>query len=156
MGLILSPIILLQFGWRALFLTFGLLGAPLLAMWLATVPNKASQSSLQQQQQGDSRSSSSRRAEGALQPQAAAAAGGGEEKAAASIGDFLKHRATWAIILVNFVNHWGYFIYLNWMPTYFFKVGATGVLFFRKHVNVLQGCFFLDNMLVCESRQRGV
>lgn len=20
------------------------------------------------------------------------------------------------------VNHWGYFIYLNWMPTYFYKV----------------------------------
>eukprot|EP00798_Chlamydomonas_sp_ICE-L_P005799 gene5799-6082_t len=29
--------------------------------------------------------------------------------------------ATWAIIIVNVVNHWGYFIYLNWMPTYFSK-----------------------------------
>jgi ACS family sodium-dependent inorganic phosphate cotransporter/ACS family sodium-dependent inorganic phosphate cotransporter-like MFS transporter 9 len=28
---------------------------------------------------------------------------------------------TWAIIVVNFVNHWGYFIYLNWMPSYFNK-----------------------------------
>ncbi|GFH23432.1 MFS domain-containing protein [Haematococcus lacustris] len=29
--------------------------------------------------------------------------------------------ATWAIIVVNVINHFGYFIYLNWMPTYFVK-----------------------------------
>ena len=34
----------------------------------------------------------------------------------------LSSKATWAIIIVNFVNHWGYFIYLNWMPSYFVKV----------------------------------
>lgn len=33
----------------------------------------------------------------------------------------LSNKATWAIIIVNFVNHWGYFIYLNWMPSYFVK-----------------------------------
>ena len=27
------------------------------------------------------------------------------------------------------VNHWGYFIYLNWMPTYFYRV-----------LGALQGC----------------
>lgn len=37
----------------------------------------------------------------------------------------LSSKATWAIIVVNFVNHWGYFIYLNWMPSYFVK--ALGV-----------------------------
>ena len=37
----------------------------------------------------------------------------------------LSSKATWAIIVVNFVNHWGYFIYLNWMPSYF--VRALGV-----------------------------
>ena len=37
----------------------------------------------------------------------------------------LSSKATWAIIAVNFVNHWGYFIYLNWMPSYF--VEALGV-----------------------------
>ena len=37
----------------------------------------------------------------------------------------LSSKATWAIITVNFVNHWGYFIYLNWMPSYFVK--ALGV-----------------------------
>ncbi|GFH14052.1 putative anion transporter 4, chloroplastic [Haematococcus lacustris] len=33
----------------------------------------------------------------------------------------LTHSATWAIIVVNVINHFGYFIYLNWMPTYFVK-----------------------------------
>jgi hypothetical protein len=25
-------------------------------------------------------------------------------------------------VLAQIINHWGYFIYLNWMPTYFVKV----------------------------------
>jgi cyanate permease len=36
----------------------------------------------------------------------------------------MSRSATWAIIVVNIVNHFGYFIYLNWMPTYFVKVRA--------------------------------
>lgn len=35
----------------------------------------------------------------------------------------LRSSAVWAIIVVNIVNHWGYFIYLNWIPSYFYKVG---------------------------------
>ncbi|GAX82958.1 hypothetical protein CEUSTIGMA_g10385.t1 [Chlamydomonas eustigma] len=41
LGLLLSPILLLQFGWRSLFLIFGLLGVPLLVMWMSTVPASA-------------------------------------------------------------------------------------------------------------------
>lgn len=36
----------------------------------------------------------------------------------------LRSSAVWAIIVVNIVNHWGYFIYLNWIPSYFYKVTA--------------------------------
>lgn len=107
-GLILSPLILLQFGWRALFYTFGLVGVPLLAMWLASAPKPLPK---------------------AAPPPAAespkAAAGGGDAKESVSVGQLLSHPATWAIIIVNIVNHWGYFIYLNWMPSYFVKVCAT-------------------------------
>lgn len=103
-GLILSPLILLQFGWRALFYTFGLVGVPLLAMWLASAPKPLPK---------------------AAPPPAAespkAAAGGGDAKESVSVGQLLSHPATWAIIIVNIVNHWGYFIYLNWMPSYFVK-----------------------------------
>ena len=34
---------------------------------------------------------------------------------------FLSKKATWAIVAVNFVNHWSYFILLNWMPSYFVR-----------------------------------
>ncbi len=36
-----------------------------------------------------------------------------------SLGELLSLPAVWAIVVANFVNHWGYFIYLNWMPSYF-------------------------------------
>ncbi len=35
------------------------------------------------------------------------------------IGFLLSQAPTWAIFVANFVNHWGYFIYLSWLPTYF-------------------------------------
>ena len=34
------------------------------------------------------------------------------------VAQLLASSATWAIIIVNIVNHWGYFIYLNWIPSY--------------------------------------
>ena len=97
-GLLLSPLILQAWGWRALFYTFGILGLPLLVLWTLAVPSTA-----------------------------AAAAGAGAAAAAApsepiSLRRLLSKRATWAIVVANFVNHWGYFIYLNWMPTYFYRV----------------------------------
>lgn len=108
LGLLLSPILLVNFGWRSLFYIFGILGAPLLAMWLATVPNK--QDNKPPQQQAGSSS--------------AAAGGTAEERAAPGVNalTLMSKLPTWAIIIVNFVNHWGYFIYLNWMPSYFNKV----------------------------------
>jgi hypothetical protein len=104
-GLVLSPLILMQFGWKALFYTFGLLGLPLLAVWLAVAPNpnKAAAAAADSSSSEEASSSSSK----------------GE---AVSVWKLLSHKATWAIIVVNIVNHWGYFIYLNWMPSYFVKV----------------------------------
>ncbi|WIA32968.1 hypothetical protein OEZ86_006131 [Tetradesmus obliquus] len=126
-GLVLSPLILVTFGWKALFYTFGLLGLPLMAVWLAIAPkpNKAAaaaaaggdstaealQQQQQQQQQGSDASNSS-------SSSSSSSSGQGE---AVSVWQLLSHRATWAIIIVNIVNHWGYFIYLNWMPSYFSK-----------------------------------
>ena len=55
---------------------------------------------------------------------AGAAAAAGVEQSSGSTRKLLSHPATWAIILVNFVNDWGFFIYLNWMPTYFYKVSG--------------------------------
>jgi ACS family sodium-dependent inorganic phosphate cotransporter/ACS family sodium-dependent inorganic phosphate cotransporter-like MFS transporter 9 len=99
----------MQFGWKALFYTFGLLGLPLLAVWLAVAPNP-------------------NKAAAAAAAAAAADSSSSEEPTSSSKGEavsvwkLLSHKATWAIIIVNIVNHWGYFIYLNWMPSYFVKV----------------------------------
>lgn len=115
LGLLLSPILLVNFGWRSLFYIFGILGAPLLAMWLTAVPNK--QDSKQQQQQQVAGSSGAAAGSTGEQPQQAT-------PASSTVNAFtlMSKLPTWAIIIVNFVNHWGYFIYLNWMPSYFNKV----------------------------------
>ncbi len=109
LGLLLSPILLVNFGWRSLFYIFGILGAPLLAMWLTAVPNKqdSKQDSTQQQVAGSS------------SPDELQAAPASSSVNALTL---MSKLPTWAIIIVNFVNHWGYFIYLNWMPSYFNKV----------------------------------
>jgi len=186
LGLLLSPLILSAFGWRALFYVFGLFGLPLLAMWLAAVPNgkpssannstpiqhiaSSSREAEQNERDGSSSSSSSsstsssplrssqspesessvaglkggleqasnrekegfqaegsalrdeqggggQRTEGGASTSAAATQGEG-----VSVVQLMSKSATWAIIVVNIVNHFGYFIYLNWMPTYFVKV----------------------------------
>lgn len=41
LGLALSPVLLAALGWRSLFYIFGAVGAPLLALWLAVVPARA-------------------------------------------------------------------------------------------------------------------
>lgn len=95
----MSPLLLAWLGWRGLFLVFGAIGAPLILLWLGVVPK---------------------------QPAAPAAAkldaSGGVAPKPPTTLQLMGKSATWAIIVVNVVNHWGYFIYLNWMPTYFFRV----------------------------------
>lgn len=100
-GLLLSPLILQRYGWRALFYLFGILGAPLLFMWNAAVPPPPAVS---------------------VDAAENRVSGQGGSAESVSLGSMLRNKAVWAIIVANFVNHWGYFIYLNWMPTYFYKV----------------------------------
>ena len=66
-------------GWRGLFYVFGLLGLPLLAVWLAVVPPQT--------------------------PRAPAAGQAAPPKLSSL--HMMSKSATWAIIVVNFVNHWG-------------------------------------------------
>lgn len=98
-GLLLSPIIVNWVGWRGLFYIFSIIGLPLVMFWNRVVPEKPKSSLLAAQNSGSE-----------------------EEKEKISLFRLLKSPAVWAIIIANFANHWGYFIYLNWMPTYFVKV----------------------------------
>jgi len=94
LGLLASPFIIAKYGWPALFFLYGLLGLPLLAFLQHTVP----------------------------EPEVESADAGERDSTGVAVAALLTKPATWAIIAANFVNHWGYFIYLNWMPIYFNKV----------------------------------
>lgn len=97
-GLLVSPILLELYGWRSVFYVFGALGVPLTFIWNFLVP------------EGET-SKNNGMGEPAQQ-----------EAKKVSLSTMLKNKAVWAIITANVVNHWGYFMYLNWMPTYFYKV----------------------------------
>jgi ACS family sodium-dependent inorganic phosphate cotransporter/ACS family sodium-dependent inorganic phosphate cotransporter-like MFS transporter 9 len=96
-GLLLSPLILSVAGWRAIFIAFGVLAVPVSLLWAGAVPSTARDALPVVRGKSSSGGLSSARALRAL----------------------LSHPPTWAIIVANFVNHWGYFIYLGWMPSYF-------------------------------------
>lgn len=102
-GLLVSPLLLENFGWRSVFYVFGALGVPLVFMWNAVVPD-----TVPLRRDGEEEPSQKEERE--------------METSKVSLSSMLKNKAVWAIITANVVNHWGYFMYLNWMPTYFYKV----------------------------------
>lgn len=131
-GLFLSPLLLATLGWRGLFFVFGALGLPLVAAWLAIVPKPPQFPGVQKAEAAPvdpiRKTPVSPVPEEVLDKAAAAQPPSGQTpldpSLAGKVGTLklLSSKATWAIIIVNFVNHWGYFIYLNWMPSYFVKV----------------------------------
>lgn len=76
MGLLLSPLILQHFGWRALFYLFGFAGIPLLVLWMLVVPNAP--------------------------PPAPSSGAGGSGGSSVTLRQLMSKRATWAIIIANF------------------------------------------------------
>lgn len=95
-GLLASPILLEMYGWRSVFYVFGALGFPMFILWNLIVPSTDKSGTKESQET--------------------------EMPPHVPFSKMLKTRAVWAIITANVVNHWGYFMYLNWMPTYFYKV----------------------------------
>lgn len=147
-GLALSPFLLARLGWRGLFVIFGAVGFPLLALWLAVVPKPAGVPGLPQLSPQPGREQVRRQLTAEPRPldtpqplpkQAAPAPADPShalpkqnlptpaldatslEAPKVTTLSLLKCKAVWAIIIVNFVNHWGYFIYLAWIPTFFVR-----------------------------------
>ena len=98
LGLAISPLLLAAFGWRGMFVAFGLAGIPLLAAWLRCVPPR---------------------------PAAPPPSPSAPSPSHPSPATLLSSPAVWGIVVANIVNHWGYFIYLGWMPTYFVQSGLS-------------------------------
>lgn len=76
-GLALAPILIQTVGWRGLFYVFGVLGLPLWYFWRKAVPDQT--------------------------PRAESAS----KTSSLSPVEMMSKSATWAIIVANFVNHWG-------------------------------------------------
>ena len=125
-GLLLSPILIQQYGWRSLFYVFGAMGIPLLYIWSLVVPDQRREGVISEQ--------------GSTEP--------------VSLTKMLRTKAVWAIITANIVNHWGYFIYLNWMPTYFYKVLGMDLRassFMSIVPWLLMACGSLSSGIFCDS-----
>ncbi|GMH39532.1 hypothetical protein BSKO_07430 [Bryopsis sp. KO-2023] len=99
-GLLLSSWLMANYGWQSVFYAFGCIGFPLLLFWINTVPSKLRVRDPRMQTKGQS----------------------------LSMGKILRTPAAWAVVTATIVNHWGYFICLGWMPTYFHKALGLNIL----------------------------
>ncbi|GAQ79523.1 phosphate transporter [Klebsormidium nitens] len=120
-GLLLAPPLMgTSMGVGGPFYIFGVLGFVWLAAWLAFVPDRAPlvpTSGVAGQEKVSVGSSidaiSGRKTEDAKQK---------PSSRLPPFGLLLSKAPTWAIIVANSVNNWGYFILLSWMPLYFSQV----------------------------------
>jgi len=98
-GLAATPFLLQMYGWPGAFFVFGACGLPVLLLWQLIVPTPSTAVARSKMVQ-ESRK------------QAGLSDGPG-------FWEMLSKPAVLAVVIANFVNHWGYFIYLNWLPAYF-------------------------------------
>lgn len=113
-SLLSSPILMSQAGVSGPFITFGLLGFLWLSIWLPAIymgpqfhPG-ISKSELLYIQEGNESSSKSTRSS--------------TSQGANRMPPFrllFSKLPSWAIIVANVTNNWGYFVLLSWMPVYF-------------------------------------
>ena len=114
-GLLISPLLLASIGWGGLFYVAGGAGVPLLAAWLALVPRP----------QGKRREAEKGRAVPSQPAPPPSSSPPSSSLPPPTIPNFLRSRAVWAIVAANVANHWGYFIFLNWLPSFFSGVLKT-------------------------------
>ncbi|CAN0879810.1 Probable anion transporter 3, chloroplastic [Linum grandiflorum] len=107
-GLLLTPIMLSTVGIAGPFVLFSSLGLIWVATWAGRVTNDPKDSRFV------------RRSELKL-IQAGKIDSNNDSKSnqLPSLGQLLSKMPSWAIILANVTNNWGYFVLLSWMPVYF-------------------------------------
>ncbi|CAI0424376.1 unnamed protein product [Linum tenue] len=110
-GLLLTPIMLSTVGISGPFVLFSSLGLVWVATWAGRVTNDPkdsrfmSRTELKLIQAGKTNSSADSSSSSSSQRP--------------SLGQLLSKLPSWAIILANVTNNWGYFVLLSWMPVYF-------------------------------------
>ncbi|CAN1142377.1 Probable anion transporter 3, chloroplastic [Linum perenne] len=108
-GLLLTPIMLSTVGIAGPFVLFSSLGLIWVATWAGRVTNDPKDSRYMRRSelkliQAGKIDSSGNNSNSNLLP---------------SLGQLLSKMPSWAIILANVTNNWGYFVLLSWMPVYF-------------------------------------
>lgn len=113
-GLLATPVIMATLGVYMPFIAFGLIGVLWLFFWLLFVSNdpqshpsisKAELQYIQHKNLAFSKGSVGLTSSG--------------KESLLPFGLLLKRLPSWAIIVANFMNNWGYFVLLSWMPIYF-------------------------------------
>lgn len=116
-GFLVTPVIMSRFGVYMPFFAFGLIGSVWLLLWGPLVSEETQyhptmgRAGLQYIQQED-RASTKKKF-------------GSSENGTRTWPPFsllFGKLPTWALIVANFMNNWGYFVLLSWMPIYFTKV----------------------------------
>ncbi|KAK9290373.1 hypothetical protein L1049_008542 [Liquidambar formosana] len=113
-GLLVTPVLMSSIGISGPFVLFSSLGLLWLTTWVSKVTNDpedsqfVSRSELRLIQAGKKKSSA-------------------KTGKAPSLKLLLSKLPTWAIILANVTNNWGYFVLLTWMPVYFKTVFAVNL-----------------------------
>lgn len=122
-GLIISPTLLAtRFGVKAPFVAFGLAGFVWLAFWLVAIasdPDRQPRISKEESQyikRGYEKATTSLKNSNSV---SASSRGLSNSAVVPPFRLLLSKLPTWAIIVANFTNNWGYFIMLGWMPVYF-------------------------------------
>ncbi|KAG0620059.1 hypothetical protein M758_4G185900 [Ceratodon purpureus] len=117
-GLIISPTLLAtRFGVKAPFVAFGLAGFVWLAVWLVAIAaNPQSQPRISREEFQYIKRGNEDPASVGLKLSSSASS---RSSAVPPFRLLLSKLPTWAIIVANFMNNWGYFILLGWMPVYF-------------------------------------
>eukprot|EP00850_Spirogloea_muscicola_P009453 SM000053S17410 [mRNA] locus=s53:212631:216025:+ [translate_table: standard] len=133
-GFLLAPVLMAvpELGVAGPFLAFGLLGYAWLAAWSIGVasdprqhPNISREELLHISANRPVKSLEALSTDGRLasREQVGLVVGGSaSSNVGASLARVLSRAPTWAIICANFINNWGYFVLLSWMPVYFVTV----------------------------------
>lgn len=105
-GLVLTPLVMTSIGISGPFILFTSLGLLWLLTWVSRVTN-------------DPQECSSISKSELLLIQAGKANSSAIKSKPPPIRLLLSKLPTWAVILANITNNWGYFVLLSWMPVYF-------------------------------------
>lgn len=113
-GLLLSPLILLSpyGGWQALFVLYAAAAIPLIVTWWQFVPkfsNSFLDYSISEARLSKDVNSNVNNSKGSSST---------KNSTAIPLIDMISSSPVWAVIVGTIVNHWGYFIYLTWLPAF--------------------------------------